>query len=101
MNKPKYWDQSIHSGPEEFRIEFYMEDDRESALFWIAGKDGNVPRIGEKVLIFDDENDDSYDVSYVSEVLWVFGSSKPGGFYWGKRSTVDIILREPLPGEST
>ena len=85
----------IHGGPGEFRIEFYDIEDRENPIFSIEGADCTIPRIGEKVLIFDEANGASFDVSYVAEVLWVFGSFRPGGFYWGKRSSVDIILREP------
>ena len=88
-------------GPGKLQIEFYDIDDRETLIFSIDAVDCNIPRTGDKVLIFDDANNASYDVCYVAEVLWVFGSFRPGGFYWGKRSSVDIILREPVEGEST
>ena len=101
MNKPEAWSNARDSGPGKLEIGFYDIEDRENPIFSIVANDSNIPRIGEKVLIFDDANDVSYDVSYVAEVLWVFGSSRPGGFYWGKRSSVDIILRDPVDGEST
>jgi len=101
MNRPEEWTRSHSAGPGKLEIDFYDIEDRENPIFSIDANDSNIPRIGEKVLIFDDANDVSYDVSYVAEVLWVFGSFHPGGFYWGKRSSVDIILREPVDGEST
>jgi len=101
MNKPEAWTRSHSAGPGKLEIQFYDIEDRENPIFSIDANDSNIPRIGEKVLIFDDANGVSYDVGYVAEVLWVFGSCRPGGFYWGKRSSVDIILREPVDGEST
>jgi len=72
-------------------IQFYDFEDRENPIFSIDANDSNIPRIGEKVLILD--GDKFYDESYVAEVLWVFGSSRPGGYHHGKYSAVDIILR--------
>ena len=101
MNRPEAWTKAHSAGPGKLVIGFFAIEDRENCIFSIDAVDSNIPRIGDKVLIFDDANDASYDVGYVAEVLWVFGSSRPGGFYWGKRSSVDIILRDPVEGEST
>jgi len=100
MNKTWVWPPKRSAGPGKLEIEFYDIEDRENPIFSINSVDCNIPRIGDKVLIFDDANN-VISVSYVAEVLWVFGTFPPDVGHWGKRSSVDIILRDPVEGEST